>query len=37
MVISDDGHVETDGTKCKHLTDPEQKSFRGIWVRLPPS
>lgn len=36
MVISDDGHVETNGTRCKHLADPAHKRFRGIWVRLPP-
>jgi hypothetical protein len=35
LVLSDDG-TRVVGTKaCKKLKDPSQKSFRGIWVKLP--
>jgi hypothetical protein len=34
MVISDDGGVEHDGTPCKHLQEPEEKRFRGVWISV---
>jgi hypothetical protein len=35
LLLSDDG-TRMVGTKaCKKLKDPSQKSFRGIWVKLP--
>jgi hypothetical protein len=34
MVLSDDGSVRIDGMECKRL-EPEQKRFRGVWIRLP--
>jgi hypothetical protein len=35
LVLSDDGTVDVGGTPCKHLADPNQQSFRGLWVRVP--
>jgi hypothetical protein len=35
LVLSDDGTVDVGGTPCKHLADPSQQSFRGLWVRVP--
>jgi hypothetical protein len=32
MILSDDGHREIDGVRCKALGDPKKKSFRGIWA-----
>ncbi len=34
LVLSDDGEVEIDGTRCKDLADPEAKRFRGVWVKV---
>lgn len=35
MLLSDDGERLVDGEACKRLEDPEEKSFRGIWLRIP--
>lgn len=35
MVLSDDGSVEHDGTRCKHLPNDADKRFRGVWLALP--
>jgi hypothetical protein len=35
LVLSDDGTREVGGKHCKHLTDPAQQSFRGLWVDVP--
>jgi hypothetical protein len=34
MLLSDDGSRLVDGVECKELTDPAQRRFRGLWVRL---
>ena len=31
-VLSDDGTLKIEGCDCKHLTDPAQKRFQGVWV-----
>lgn len=33
MVLSDDGARRIGGERCKDLDDPEDKRFRGLWVR----
>lgn len=33
MLLSDDGEREVGGTRCKDLSDPARKSFRGRWLR----
>jgi hypothetical protein len=35
MVLSDDGTRLVNGTACKKLKNPEERSFRGIWLKLP--
>jgi hypothetical protein len=35
LLLSDDGTVNVGGTPCKRLRDRAQRSFRGVWVRLP--
>ncbi len=35
LVLSDDGTRPVEGCPCKKLKDQSQKSFRGVWVRLP--
>lgn len=35
LMLSDDGGVLIDGIECKRLTDPGQKRFRGVWIRVP--
>lgn len=35
LLLSDDGSVLVDGTPCKELAAPEQRSFRGVWLRPP--
>ena len=35
LVFSDDGTRELFGKPCKKLKDPQQKSFRAVWVRIP--
>lgn len=35
LIVSDDGHQEIAGRRCKHLASAELKRFRGTWVRVP--
>jgi hypothetical protein len=35
LVLSDDGTRLVNGRPCKKLKQPAEKSFRGVWVRLP--
>jgi hypothetical protein len=35
MVLSDDGTRLVNGTACKKLKDARERSFRGIWLKLP--
>jgi len=32
QVLSDDGTRQIQGQECKHLTDPMQRIFRGMWI-----
>lgn len=34
LLLSDDGERLVDGEACKRLEDPQEKSFRGVWLRL---
>jgi Protein of unknown function (DUF3616) len=36
LLLSDDGSRQVKGQRCKDLTAPAEKSFRGRWVTLPP-
>jgi hypothetical protein len=35
LLLSDDGSLSIEGKECKRLEHPEQKRFRGLWIRLP--
>ncbi len=35
QLLSDDGTMMVDGTPCKRLPDPKQRSFRSVWVTPP--
>lgn len=32
LLLSDDGAREVGGTKCKDLSDPQQRTFRAVWL-----
>ncbi len=36
LALSDDGSRQVEGTECKRLKQPDRKSFRGRWLKLPP-